>query len=336
MQNNLIKFLIGALLLFLISGCGSKYYFEPKDEEVKDSVAYSDSLPSDIIFITRAGATLANGQFITKYSQIPEATLPKNGRYLGESEKYYLATTNNKELLLIDKETHSQNIIALEGNPISVALDHNLAAIIFDNSSFVLYDLQLGKAMYKQESTPAPTNNTLIASPYFLSDIAIIPTLDGKLVIVDRNNFKMIRNIVVNGDKHFNNVIFLEAINDRMVAATPKRVISVSPNVINTFDANLQDILFFGDQIVLFTTEGEVILTDKDLNEIKRQKFPFAHFTAANHGEKIVILETRGYMITLSNDLSNYEIYSLPNKIDTPAFSGTGKIFVGDEILEVK
>ena len=87
---------------------------------------------------------------------------------------------------------------------------------------------------------------------------------------------------------------------------------------------------------MLFTTEGEVILTDKDLNEIKRQKFPFAHFTAANHGEKIVILETRGYMITLSNDLSNYEIYSLPNKIDTPAFSGTGKIFVGDEILEVK
>ena len=49
-----------------------------------------------------------------------------------------------------------------------------------------------------------------------------------------------------------------------------------------------------------------------------------------------MILETRGYMITLSNDLSNYEIYSLPNKIDTPAFSGTGKIFVGDEILEVK
>ena len=190
MQNNLIKFLIGTLLLFLISGCGSKYYFEPKDEEVKDSVAYSDSLPSDIIFITRDGATLANGQFITKYSQIPEATLPKNGRYLGESEKYYLATTNNKELLLIDKETHSQNIIALEGNPISVALDNNLAAIIFDNNSFVLYDLQLGKAMYKQESTPAPTNNTLIASPYFLSDIAIIPTLDGKLVIVDRNNFK--------------------------------------------------------------------------------------------------------------------------------------------------
>ena len=87
MQNNLIKFLIGALLLFLISGCGSKYYFEPKDEEVKDSVAYSDSLPSDIIFITRDGATLANWQFITKYSQNPEATLPKNGGYLGESGK---------------------------------------------------------------------------------------------------------------------------------------------------------------------------------------------------------------------------------------------------------
>lgn len=331
-----LKIVAGVVLLAFLSGCGSKYYFEPKDEEVVDGVSYSDSLPSDIIGITRDGATLANGQFITKYSQIPDVKLPENARYLNESEKFYIATTNNKEMLLIDKDTHSQNFIALEGNPISVSIEENLAAIVFDNNSFALYDLNLGRAVYKQESTPAPTNNTLIASPYFLSDIAVIPTLDGKLVVVDKNTNQMIRNIVVNGEKHFNNVIFLEAINDRMVAATPKRIISVSPSVINTFDANLQDILFFGDQIVLFTTEGEVILTDKDLNEIRRQKFPFAHFTAANHGDRIVVLETQGYMIALSEDLQEWQVFELPSKIKEPTFSATGKIFVGDEVLEVK
>ncbi len=336
MPNNTLKILVGIVLLAFLSGCGSKYYFEPKEEEIANDISYGDSLSSDIIGITRDGATLASGQFITKYSQIPEVKLPKNARYLNESEKFYIATTNNKEMLLIDKETLSESVIALEGNPISASIEENLAAIIFDNNSFVLFDLDLGRTLYKQENASAPTNNTLIASPYFLSDIAVIPTLDGKLVIVDKNTHQMIRSIVVNGgEKYFNNVIFLEAINDRMVAATPKRVISVSPSIINTFDANLQDILFFGDQIVLFTTDGEVILTDKDLNEIRRQKFPFAHFSAANHGDKIVVLETQGYLISLSEDLQEWQIFALPNKIKKPTFSATGKIFVGDEILEV-
>ncbi|MDE5602683.1 MAG: hypothetical protein K2I71_02025, partial [Helicobacter sp.] len=192
------------------------------------------------------------------------------------------------------------------------------------------------KILYKLENPPAPTNDTLIASPYFLGDIIILPTLDGKLAIVDKTNMKMVRNIVVNGDKHFNNVIFLEAIDNRMVAATPKRIISVSPSVINTFDANIKDILFVGDRIFLFTSEGEVILTDRDLNEIKRIKFPFAHFAGANHGQKISILETRGYMINIEDNLSNYEIVKIPSKIKNPVFSGTRKTFINDSYFEIK
>lgn len=41
-------------------------------------------------------------------------------------------------------------------------------------------------------------------------------------------------------------------------------------------------------------------------------------------------------MISLSEDLQEWQIFALPNKIKEPTFSATGKIFVGDEILEVK
>ncbi len=340
MLNNSFKSLILSAfsiiaLSFIFSGCGSKYYFEPKEEEIKGKVSFNDSIPSPIISIVRDGATLKNGQFITKYSEIPNVYLPQDTQYLNQTEDYYLAGTY-RSLLLIDKQTNEQISIAFDNTPISASMNGPLIAVIFDNNTFVLYDLNRGQITYKQDSTLAPTNNTLIAAPYFLSDIVIVPTLDGKLVIVDRNNMQMIRNIVVNGDKYFNNVIFLEAIGNRMVAATPKRIISVSPSVINTFNANIKDVLFFEDRIFIFTSEGEVILTDQDLNEKRRVKFPFAHFTAANHGRNIVILETQGYLIALDDELQNSAIFALPNEIDEPTFSSMRKIFIGNKILKVE
>ncbi|TLD87831.1 hypothetical protein [Helicobacter sp. MIT 05-5294] len=340
MPNNSLKKTITSLLCFLLfalilSSCGSKYYFEPKAEEIKGKVSFSSSLPSPIVSILRDGATLKNGQFITKYSEIPDVYLPQNTQYLNQTEDYYLAGAY-QTLLLIDKESNTQTSISFDNTPISASMNGALIAIIFDDNSFVLYDLNQGRVTYKQDSTLAPTNNTLIAAPYFLSDIVIVPTLDGKLVIVDKNNMQMIRNIVVNGDKYFNNVIFLEAIGNRMVAATPKRIISVSPNVISTFNANVKDILFFEDRIFIFTNEGEVILTDQDLNEKKRVKFPFAHFTAANHGRNIVILETQGYLIALDDELQSSAIFALPDAITSPTFSGMRQIFIGNRILKVE
>ncbi|WP_300697031.1 hypothetical protein [Helicobacter sp. UBA3407] len=334
LKNPLLLFL--SLFIFLsLSGCGSKYYFEPKEEEIKGKISFNDSIPSPIVSLVRDGATLKNGQFITKYSEIPNVYLQKDARYLNQTEDYYLASAY-QSLLLINKEDHTQTSIAFDNTPISASMYGQLIAVIFDNNTFALYDLNKSQITYKQDSTLAPTNNTLIAAPYFLNDIVVIPTLDGKLVIIDKNNMQMIRNIVVNGDKYFNNVIFLEAIGNRMVAATPKRIISVSPSVINTFNANIKDILFFEDRIFIFTSEGEVILTDQDLNEKRRVKFPFAHFTAANHGRNIVILETRGYLIALDDELQNSSIFTLPDEITNPIFSGTRKIFIGNKILEVE
>lgn len=339
MSNRFLKNFISILhcfvLFFILSGCGSKYYFQPEENEVKGKISFSDSLPAPIASIVRDGATLKNGQFITKYSEIPNTHLPEGAQYLNQTEDYYLAGAYHS-LFLIDKETNAQTSIAFENTPISASMNGQLIAIIFDDNSFVLYDFNRSQIAYKQDSTLAPTNNTLIASPYFLSDIVIVPTLDGKLVIVDKNNMQMIRNIVVNGDKYFNNVIFLEAIGNRMVAATPKRIISVSPNIISTFNANIKDILFFEDRIFIFTNEGEVILTDQDLNEKRRVKFPFAHFTAANHGRNIVVLETEGYLISLDDELQTSTIFALPDAINAPTFSSARKIFVGNKILKVE
>ena len=334
MHNNLLKFSLNIALsigiLAIFSGCGSKYYFEPKDEEILGEISYDGTFAPriGISSVVRNGATLTNGQFITENSEIPKVYLSYGSKYLNQTEQYYLIQ-NKKTLVLIDKENLQETEIELESIPVSAAMDGNLIAIIFDTNTIAVYDTRSAQIIYRQDNAPATANNTLIAAPYFLTDIIVVPTLDGKLIVIDKQTMQLIRNIVVNGDKYFNNVIFLEAIANRMVAATPKRVISVSPSIINTFDANVKEILFFEDRIFIFSSEGEVILTDRDLNEIRRVKFPFAHFSAVNHGQNIVVLETEGYLITLDEDLQK-------SAIDEPTFSGTNKIFIGNKFLNIK
>ncbi|MCI5968952.1 hypothetical protein [Helicobacter sp.] len=339
MQNSLLKqtlklgflSIVGALLF---SGCGSKYYFKP-EKNVEGSVLYDGSSPAWISSIVRNGATLLNGQFITKHAEIPDIRLSRDSKYLNQTEEHYIIQ-HKKSLVLINKNTKEETTIELESIPISASKEDNLIAIIFDTNTIAIYDLKRMQIVYRQDNVPAPANNTLIASPYFLSDIVVIPTLDGKLIIVDKVSMRLVRNIVVNGDKFFNNVIFLEAIGSRMVAATPKRVISVSPNIINTFDANIKDLLFFEDRIFIFSNEGEIILTDRDLNETRRIKFPFAHFSATNHGKDIVVLETQGYMISVDDDLQTSRIQRLPKPITEPTFSAAGKIFIGNRFFNIQ
>ncbi|TLD84033.1 hypothetical protein LS70_004295 [Helicobacter sp. MIT 11-5569] len=340
MKNNVLKqwlkiTFLGVIGILIFGGCGSKYYFKPEQQSIEGSIEYDGIAPSWIGSVVRDGATLLNGRFITKHAEIPNIRLKAGSRYLNETEEYYIVQ-RGKALILINKDDRKETNIPLESIPVSVSMDKNLIAIIFDTNTIAIYDLNRMQVVYRQDNVPAPANNTLIASPYFLSDIVVIPTLDGKLIIVDKASMRLVRNIVVNGDKFFNNVIYLEAIGNRMVSATPKRIISVSPNIINTFDANIKDILFFEDRIFIFSNEGEIILTDKDLNEIRRKKFPFAHFSATNHGKDIVVLETQGYMITVDDSLQTSKIQKLPQAITEPTFSASGKIFIGDKFFNIQ
>lgn len=340
MQNSLLRYVLktlflGTLGVLVLSGCGSKYYFQPKEESIKGEITYNGQIPSGIKSIVRNGATLKNGNFITKNGEIPNIRLKKDAQYLNESEEYYI-TQLGKSLILINKDDGQETTISLESIPVSAAMENQLIAIIFDTNTIAIYSLEHMQIVYRQENVSAPANNTLIAAPYFLSDIVVVPTLDGKLIIIDKASMRLVRNIVVNGDKFFNNVIFLDAIGSRMVAATPKRIISVSPNIINTFDANIKDILFFEDRIFLFSNEGEIILTDRDLNEIRREKFPFAHFSATNHGQDIVVLETQGYMILVDDNLQTSTIKKLPDEISTPTFSASDKIFIDNKFFNIQ
>ena len=57
--------LVSFFVFFIFVGCGTKrQYFEPK--EVSYAISYDGYLPDYISDVSRGGATLKNGQIITK------------------------------------------------------------------------------------------------------------------------------------------------------------------------------------------------------------------------------------------------------------------------------
>ncbi|MGP1449863.1 MAG: hypothetical protein ACTTJS_01890 [Wolinella sp.] len=320
------------VLAFLFGGCSNKRYFEP--ESVAGEVKFSGKLPSEIISSNREGATLKNGQFITK-NGVEDFRLPEGYTFINDSERYFIAVTEQGSLGLFSKNGSEKLEFSFKARPLSAKLEGDMLALVLADNTLVLHDISNNKQLFAQESERALALNALIASPFFLRDLVLFPTLDGKLVVVDKASYRAIRNIVVNSDEFFNNVIFLDVLNNRLVAATPKRIISVSPEVINTYNANIRDVIFVRDRIYILTTEGQIILADQDLNVMRSKKFPFAHFSGALHGKYIYAVETQGYFVAVDVDLLDANVYEIPSEIDKPLFANENRIYFDDHYFEL-
>ena len=322
------------LILFIFTGCSTKKYFEP--QEVAGKVEFDGDLPSKIIDVTRNGATLENGQVITQDGLL-DIKLPKNFEFIGEGDNYIVAAHNCGDLIVLDKSSkktvYKRHFDFKRAS--SAKIKENLLALVFDNNEIMLIDFKNDKIVFKYKSDKIYSVDTKIAEPYFLGDLILYPTLDGKIIIVDRNAYKAIRTIIVGTEKFLNNIIFLDVIENRLVAATPNKIVSVNPQNINSLNVELSDVLFVKDAIYILAKDGRVILTDADLNILKTRKYPFAHFTGAIYGEFIYIVEKEGYLIATDHSLVVSNIFELPSDIDEYLFTAKDKIFFHDKYFQL-
>lgn len=326
-------FLLLAPLIFLIfSGCSSKQYFEP--EKVEGDVKVTGFIQDHLKSATRDGAMLENNFFITKEG-VSNFPLEDGYSYLNGSEKYYFATNNCGKLHIYSKDGDIKDTVEYDREVLNVAEENDFIATINAGNEITLYDLKSKEFVFKQTEQEAVANDVKVAAPHFLNDIVIFPTLDGKMVIVDILSGKPVRNIAVSSSKFFNNIIFLNIVDDRLVAATQTRAVSVSPEFINTIELSLRDVIFVGEKIYFFTKEGEIVLTDSDLREIKRHKFPFAHFDAGIYGEFVYAIESQGYIIAVDRDLLTSYVYELDTSIDGPVFATKDKVYFRDYYFQL-
>jgi hypothetical protein len=290
---------------FLFTACSDKQFFKPTD--VTGSIKFDKNLPAKIISVNSQGATLQNGEFITKdgvvNTKLPDGydLLSKNGNIICAADKFgnVIVLENGKELL---KNKFDTMVVAAS------ATKDMLAVITSDNSA-ILLNVNTKAVEFKQKNDEATAVNAKIAAPYFLNELVIYPTLDGKLFIYDTKEKKIAKDLVVSSDKYFNNIIFLDIIEDRLIAATSHKVFSISPKYINSFDADVSDIIFIKNGVYIFTTDGRIILTDSDLRKAGEKKFPFARFIGVIYGKYIYAVESQGYLIATDINLKTSNIF---------------------------
>jgi len=307
-------------LLLVVSGCGTKrQYFEP--ESIAGKLSYDGSLPGTIVDTVRDGATLSNGQLITKKG-LSNVVLPEGFIYLAEDKGRYVSASKCGALQIVDANKKVLFSKECSVSVASAALNGNVLALVLGSNELVLIDINNdGKELMHLKQDNVYVLDSRIAAPYFLGDLIVFPTLDGKLVIVDAQSKQPIRDVVVSNEKFFGNIIYLQVLGDRLVAATKSKVVSISPKSINFLEAEIKDVIVLENRIFVFTKDGRVILTNADLKTLKERKFQFATFAGTIYGEFVYMIEKGGYVIATDLDLITTNVYKLPDGIESHVFT---------------
>ncbi|MFK5881530.1 MAG: hypothetical protein QM482_04900 [Sulfurospirillum sp.] len=306
---------LSLVALVVFSGCGTKrHYFEPKN--VSYAISYDGTLPGSIVDVTRGGATLENGQIITSQG-LQEIKLPMGFSFLGDDNGKYLATSKCGELIVLNDKSKIIFKKKFDEDVASASIKNSKIAIVLASNRIILLDMKRDKYILDLQGDSVYAVDSRIAAPYFLNSLIIYPTLDGKLLIVDAKSAKVIKSVVVSNEKFFGNIIYLGVLGNRLVAATKKRVISISPKSFAMLDEDVKDVVVLKNRIFVFTKDGSVILCNDDLKVLKRRKFPFAVFAGAIYGNFVYMIERGGYLIATDVDLISTNIYKMPDNIDS-------------------
>jgi len=331
-----ISYLIFLSFILLFGGCSSKKYYEP--QKIAGKLSINGSTLHPIIDTTREGATLSNGMVITKKDGLlKNGALPSGFKILNESQNNILASNDAGDFLILSKQNFSiLKKIHFPNQILSASLNGSDLAMVDADNNILLYDVTNSKLIYKEKLHESVAVDSRVANPLFLNDLIIYPTLDGRLLIMNRYRKIVIRDIAISDREIFNNVIFVGVTNNILIAATNSKVVAITPTTIKNYRASIKDIVLANNNIYLFTIEGKVIMLSTNLQKINELTIPYAIFSGAfAYNGTIYAIEKTGYLFKIQPDLSSYIVQKLPSEIDSPLFISHNKIYIGDKFFIV-
>ena len=322
--------LTATLAIMVFSACSGKQYYEPENTTSLSGTNMGDEL----IHYSRDGATLASGKVLTK-TQTVDLKLKKGFYFI-----------NNSSNAAITADLHGNcNIVTQKGIEASAKFPKALVAgtimgkylvYVLQNNHYGVYDFSQKKTVYTNKSNKAFAIDTRIANPLPIDKLVVIPTLDGKLTILDISTLKTVKEMYVSTESTFNNIIFLGQINDTLIAATPNKVLSVSAKGKRDLDTAVSEVIIKNDSVYVFATDGRILKLDASLSILLEKKFKFSHFSVAALGEdKVFALDKQGYLIVANQSLSKHKVYELSD-VESYAFVSSEKLYFDDEIIDLK
>ncbi|MDA3945567.1 MAG: hypothetical protein PF439_02665 [Helicobacteraceae bacterium] len=292
-------------------------------------------LDERIIRTTADGAVLENGQILTKEG-VQKYSLPVGYNYIGQSDGWIIASKVNGELLLqsIDDVTTEINL-DLKKTIAGATVKGDQIAVLFATNEMALYTLTSKELIFKESGNVPVTVDTRIVNPFFLNELVLYLTLDGKIVIINSESKQVLRSMLVSSEDNFNNIIYFNVIDNVMVAATGYRLFSLSEKE-RREKYEMRDVIFSDEGIWITTKEGEVVALTPSLQLKAKRKYPFAHFLGMIlTDDKLYLLEREGYIIELSKDLSESNVYEL-NIDDGYVYVGDKAFYINDVVYPIE
>jgi hypothetical protein len=322
-----LKILTTALTLLLFVGCSSKKYFEPK--ETYSFNQSTKTTPAKIIFANKDGATLENYQIINK-NGISKNTIAKGYNFLNKADNKILAS-DKKGHIMIDN-----HIINLKNTIVSATIKDNLLALVFEDNTIALYDLDEKKYKIKEKIQSSALNDIRMANPLFLDDIVIFPTLNGKIILVNYNSNKIIKKINIDENGQINNIIFLKVINDVMVVATPNKLLSIAQDSFNIKDYEISDIIIAKNKIYLSTIDGNIMKLNLQLEKLASRKFKFAKIYSLGFGTSLYALESQDFLIRINENFTKTRVYKFDFDENNKTIAIGDTLYFDDKYIKLK
>ena len=144
-----------------------------------------------------------------------------------------------------------------------------------------------------------------------MGNLILFPTLNGKIIIVSSITNKSVKNISVDLDKQFNNIIFLKVIEDKqtLIAASANKLVTISTEKVTLKDFQIRDIIVNKESIYLATIDGRLIKLNLHLEKIKSKKFKYSKIHALAFTDSLYAVESQNYLININEEFTNDTVY---------------------------
>jgi len=321
------KYFLFFFLVFVVffSGCSSKKVFEPT--LVKGEWQhYGDA--NESIIDTTSGLALLEDRSVLAVKTRVDVKIQDSYRPIANSDGWIISATMDGNLTLQsieDKSVHKK--FELKKTIAGASAKDDILAVLFSDNEMALYSVTTKELLLKEQGNVPVVVDSRIVNPYFMNELVLFPTLDGKIIIINSQLKKKLRTTIVSSEEHFNNIIYFNVIDEKIIAATGHKILSMSSKEIR-IPYEIRNIAYDDKNIFINTKQGEVLSLTPDLQVNAKVKFPFAHFLGMIiHKEKLYLLEKEGYIIECSKDLLEYNIY----KVDID----DGYIFVANKIFYI-
>ncbi len=323
---------VGMAVLF--SGCSHKEVFKP--ENVKGEWRNAGHLSSSIAQVSSSAALLENGKILAKGGE-KTLKLPADHRLINVSGGWIIAETSDKNTVLFPEEGNGTPVTFDFKRGIAAAsVQDDIVAILFSNNEMALYSLETKKLLFKESSNASVAVDARIANPYFLKELVLFLTLDGKIVIVNSQNKQVLRSVVVSSEEYFNNITYLNVIDNNLVASTGFGLLALSQQEARE-KYDIRNIAYTSEGIWITTKQGEVIALSPTLQFRAKKKFPFAHFVGISvQNDRVYVLEKEGYMIALTKNLLAYDVYDVDLRSGNKIFVGDGRFYFDDRYINIQ